>query len=114
MVSASPGQRSFTLDDLKVELRDMAEERDWNQFHSPKNLVMALLSEAGELCEHFQWLKAEESSALPTSVHNAVKLEVADVLIYLVRLADKLDIDLLEAAHVKLELNRAKYPVEKS
>ena len=103
-----------TLHDLARDLRRFAEERDWEQFHAPKNLAMALAVEAAELMEHFQWLTAEESDRLPPARLAAVREELADVLIYLVRLADRLGVDLEEAARAKMAVNAAKYPVEKS
>ena len=102
-----------SLADLAAKLRTFASERDWDQFHSPKNLVMALSVEVSELMEHFQWLTEEQSSALPPEKLQQVREEIGDVLIYLTRLADKLGVDMLEAAAEKLEVNRAKYPVEK-
>ena len=102
-----------SLEALTVELRSFATERDWDQFHSPKNLVMALSVEVSELIEHFQWLTEEQSSALPPKKLQQVREEIGDVLIYLTRLADKLGVDMLEAAAKKLEVNRAKYPAEK-
>ncbi|MGI8906446.1 MAG: nucleotide pyrophosphohydrolase [Candidatus Sumerlaeaceae bacterium] len=98
------------MENLKQDLRAFIAERDWKQFHSPKNLAMALAVEAAELMEPFQWLTEEQSRALPAEKHALVKDELADVLIYLVRLADELNVDLLEAAHAKLGKNRAKYP----
>jgi dCTP diphosphatase len=103
-----------TLEELRTRLAAFAAERDWEQFHSPKNLAMALAAEAGELLEHFQWLTEAESGALPAATHDEVALEIADVLLFLVRLADRLDIDPLEAAARKLELNARKYPVDKA
>ncbi len=100
------------LKTLQDALRTFAADRDWDQFHTPKNLATALNVEAGELLEHFQWLKDEESRNLPDPVRQAVAEEIADVLLYLVRLADKLNVDLLEAARRKIELNAKKYPVE--
>ena len=97
---------------LQSALRQFADERDWNQFHSPKNLAMALVAEAGELVEQFQWLTQDESRALPDSKLASVAAEMADVLIYLARLADILDVDLLRAATDKVEENRKKYPAE--
>lgn len=99
--------------DLAAKLRIFASERDWDQFHSPKNLVMALSVEVSELMEHFQWLTEEQSSALPLEKLQQVREEIGDVLIYLTRLSDKLGVDMLEAAAEKLEVNRAKYPAEK-
>ena len=98
------------LPDLVTRLRVFAEERDWEQFHSPKNLTMALLGEAGELIEHFQWLTEEESRNLQPDKKAAVSQEIADVLLYLVSLSDTLEIDLYQAALDKIELNYAKYP----
>ena len=105
---------SDTLDDLMLRIRHFAEERDWNQFHSPKNLSTALMVEAAELAEHFQWLSQKQSLELHAEQQEAVALEMADVLIYLVRMADRLDIDLLQAARRKIVLNAEKYPVSKS
>ena len=102
------------LEDLTRALRDFAAERDWEQFHSPKNLAMALSVEVAELTEHFQWLTQEESSNLSPEKRNGVSDELADVLIYLVRLADRLDIDLLQAAAQKMAVNAENYPVQKS
>lgn len=102
------------LDDLKIALRKFAAERDWNKFHRPKNLAIALSVEVAELLEHFQWITDSSSSKLPGAKADQVEEELADVLIYLVRLADKLDVDLLEAANKKLKKNSAKYPVSKA
>ena len=103
-----------TLDDLRERLAAFAAERDWDQFHNPKNLAMALSGEVGELVEHFQWLTFEEARALPREALDEVALEAADVLLYLVRLCDKLGIDLAAAADAKLAINAQRYPVEKS
>jgi NTP pyrophosphatase (non-canonical NTP hydrolase) len=103
----------FTLDVLKQQLREYATQRDWDQFHSPKNLAAALSVEAAELLEPFQWLTDEQSRNLSPEKLQAVRKELADVLIYLVRLADKLEIDLLQAARVKHVENASKYPIEK-
>lgn len=102
-----------SLTELAVRLREFAAERDWDQFHSPKNLAMALSVEASELMEHFQWLTEAQSSALPPEKLQQVREEIGDVLIYLTRLADKLGIDPAEAAFEKLEVNRDKYPADK-
>jgi len=99
---------------LRARLAEFAAERDWDQFHNPKNLAMALAGEAGEVLEHFQWLTFEQASDLPTEMREEVALECADVLLFLLRLCDKLDIDLAAAAEKKLRLNAKKYPVEKS
>jgi len=103
-----------TIDDLTNKLRRFAKERDWEQFHSPKNLSMALAVEAGEILEIFQWLTQEESQKLDGKRLERVKEEMGDVMIYLVRLSDCLGISLLEAAFEKLERNQNKYPIEKA
>ncbi len=107
-------ERDDSLAALREAVRRFAEERDWTRFHSPKNLVMAMTGEVGEVAEHFQWLSAEESAALDDGTREAVALELADVLIYLVRLADVLGVDLDEAARRKLAINALRYPVEKA
>jgi len=98
---------------LRDRLRKFVAERDWDQFHSPKNLAMALSVEASELMEHFQWLTEDESRRLAPEKLAEVRDEIADVLVYLVRLADKLDVDLLDAAHKKIAKNAQKYPASK-
>lgn len=102
------------LIELRDELRDFARAREWDRYHTPKNLAMALIVEAAELVEHFQWLTPEQSHALPERKFDKVREEVADVLIYLVELADVLGIDLAAAAREKIAKNAAKYPVEKA
>jgi len=102
-----------SLDDLRNQLREFANARDWEQFHSPKNLSMALIVEAAELAEHFQWLTESQSRTLDQEKREQVAQELADVLLYLVRLADRLDIDLLDAARRKLVINAQKYPADK-
>ena len=99
---------------LRDELRKFAAERDWNKFHSPKNLAMALSVEAAELLEKFQWLSEEQSRRLSPEALAAVSEDAADVLLYLIRLSDKLDIDLIAAANRKLALNADKYPADKA
>ncbi len=101
------------LQGLQQRLREFARERDWDQFHSPKNLAMALIAEAAELVEHFQWLSEAQSTQLPEAKLREVEQELADVFLYLLRLADKLNVDLLDAAARKIELNARKYPAEK-
>ena len=100
------------LESLRNQLRTFAAERDWDQFHSPKNLATALSVEAAELLEHFQWLTEAQSQQLPPDALNEVRAEVADVLLYLIRISDKLGIDLIAVAKAKIELNAAKYPVQ--
>jgi NTP pyrophosphatase (non-canonical NTP hydrolase) len=99
------------MDDLIEKIRNFRLDRDWDQYHSPKNLAMALVVEAGELAEHFQWLSEEQSNSLPPDKLAEVKEEIGDVLIYLANLCDKLGIDPMEAAHSKLAQNEEKYPV---
>jgi dCTP diphosphatase len=100
------------FEDLKQRLAQFAAERDWDQFHSPKNLAMALAAEAGELLEHFQWLTEAQSAELEPEEREAIALELADIQVYLVRLADKLGVDLVAAAHRKIDLNAEKYPAD--
>ena len=101
------------MKDLIEQVRNFRQERDWDQYHSPKNLVMALVVEASELAEHFQWMTEEQSNSLPPDKLAEVKEEIGDVLIYLANLCDKLGIDPVEAAHDKLGKNRQKYPASK-
>ena len=102
------------LKNIQIQLRDFANERNWDQFHSPKNLSMALMGEVGELLEHFQWLSQEQSKNLEANAKSEVAEELADIFIYLLRLADKLDIDLMTAADSKINKNAIKYPIKKS
>ncbi|MDZ4202157.1 MAG: nucleotide pyrophosphohydrolase [Gallionella sp.] len=95
---------------LRDKLRDFAKARDWEQFHSPKNLSMALMVEVAELMEHFQWLTEAQSGELSDETRHAVGEELADVLLYLVRLSDQLGVDLHDAALKKMEKNAIKYP----
>jgi dCTP diphosphatase len=102
-----------TLTSMRDTVRTFVTERDWDQFHTPKNLACALSVEAAELLEHFQWLKDGSAEELGADKVTQVRHEMADVLVYLVRLADKLDIDLQAAVEEKMILNRAKYPADK-
>lgn len=95
---------------LRDKLRSFAEARDWDQFHSPKNLSMALMVETAELLEHFQWLTPAQSTDLAADKKAEVADELADVLLYLIRLSDKIGVDLREAALQKLDKNALKYP----
>jgi dCTP diphosphatase len=104
---------SETLRVLQQRLAEFAAARDWQQFHSPKNLAMALSVEVAELVEEFQWLTEEQSRALEAERRERVRLELADVFIYLLRLADRLDVDLLRAADDKIAQNERKYPAER-
>lgn len=102
------------LDELRDVLRTFAADRDWDQFHSPKNLASALAVESAELLEHFQWLTEEQSKNLSVDVKAEIAGEMADVLVYLVRLADKLDVRLIEATRDKIARNAEKYPIDKA
>ena len=99
------------VEELIERIRRFARERDWEKFHSPKNLAMALSVEVAEIVELFQWLTPEESADLPEDKRASLRQEIGDVLIYLLNLADHLGIDALEAAREKLEINARKYPV---
>ena len=101
---------SSDLEIIRNTLREFAAERDWNKFHTPKNLAMALAGEAGELVAEFQWLTPEESQKLDKDQFNAVEMEIADVAIYLIRLADMLNINIYEAAMAKIHMNKSRFP----
>jgi dCTP diphosphatase len=103
-----------SLEDLQNDLRAFATARDWHRFHSPKNLAMALSAEAGELLEPFLWLTDDQSADLSRETRQAVAEEMADILVYLVLLADRLDVDLLDAAAAKMESNERKYPADRA
>jgi NTP pyrophosphatase (non-canonical NTP hydrolase) len=103
-----------SLKTLSAQLARFAAARDWDQFHNPKNLAMALAGEAGEVLEHFQWLTPDQAANLPAATRAEVALECADVLLFLLRLAAKLDIDLAAAARKKMVLNARKYPIARS
>lgn len=111
-MSDAPSRGELTT--LRDLIRTFVAERDWDQFHTPKNLATALSVEAAELLEPFQWLKSGDASEMNASLREHVRLEMADVLVYLVRLADKLDVDLAAAVTEKMALNRAKYPADKA
>jgi dCTP diphosphatase len=98
------------MDDLRGTISAFIEERHWEQFHSPKNLAMALSVEVAEVVEYFQWLTEEQSRNLPPEKLAEVREEIGDVMIYLVELADKLGIDPVEAAQAKVKINTKKYP----
>ena len=102
-----------SLEQLRVRLADFATAREWDQFHSPKNLSMALIAECAELIEHFQWLSEEQSKNLSPEKRTAVSHELADILIFLIRVADKVGVNLIEVANVKTEINEKRYPVER-
>ena len=102
-----------SLDDLNQRLKNFAQERNWEQFHSPKNLSMAMIAECAELVEHFQWLSEAQSQDLSAEKKEQVALELADILIYLIRFAERLDIDLIASANRKLAINEQRYPAAK-
>lgn len=102
------------MEELVQSIRDFARDRDWNKFHSPKNLAMALSVEVAEIVEHFQWLTQSQSDELDREKLAQIEEEIADVMIYLTRLADRLGINPIEAAKKKMQLNEKKYPVEKA
>jgi dCTP diphosphatase len=103
----------MNIKNIQIKLESFANVRDWNQFHSPKNLAMALAGEAGELVEIFQWMTEEQSKNLSVKDKEKVAEELADIMIYLLRLADKTEIDIEKAISFKIDLNASKYPVEK-
>jgi dCTP diphosphatase len=109
----STGNQDVLLE-LRNVLRQFASDRDWDKFHSPKNLAIALSVEAAELLEHFQWMSDAESADLSVATCIRVREELADVLLYLIRLADKLNVDLANAAAEKIQINASKYPVAKA
>ena len=98
---------------MRDRLKAFAQERDWEQFHSPKNLAMALIVEAAELLEHFQWLTPQQSETLPEDKRREIELEMADIFIYLMRMCERLDVDLLQVVEDKIKMNAEKYPAEK-
>jgi NTP pyrophosphatase (non-canonical NTP hydrolase) len=98
---------------LSFRLLAFARERDWEQFHSPKNLSMALAGECGELLEHFQWLTEAQSADLAPDKRREVAHELADILIYVVRLCQRLDIDPIAAAYEKIAINEGRYPAHR-
>lgn len=102
-----------SLDDLRNRVNAFVEERDWSQFHSPKNLAMAMIVEAGEVVEHFQWMKEKESLMLNAEKKEQVGQELSDTLVYLLRIAEVCGIDLIDAANRKIDQNAKKYPVDK-
>lgn len=97
---------------FRLRIRQFADQRDWDQYHSPKNLAMALIVEAAELVEHFQWLSEADSQSLPPAKLRQVGEELADIQIYLLRIADKLNVDMADAVDKKIAANALKYPVD--
>ncbi len=104
----------MNIEQIKQRIKKFSDDRNWDEFHNPKNLVMALNGEVGELNEIFQWLNFEESMNLPDDVKEHTKEEIADIAIYLIRICMKLDINLEEAILSKMTKNEAKYPAETS
>lgn len=102
------------FDQLREQVRQFVAEREWEKFHSPKNLSMALIAEAAELVEHFQWLTEEQSGNLPAEKLAEVALELADIQIYLLSLSNSLRVDLPAAVEKKLAINAQRYPVERA
>jgi NTP pyrophosphatase (non-canonical NTP hydrolase) len=103
-----------SLQELRTRINDFVAERDWAQFHTPKNLAMAMIVEAAELVEQFQWDTPQESKQLSVEKREAVSHELADTFVYLLRIAEVLNIDLIEAANQKIVLNAKKYPADKA
>jgi dCTP diphosphatase len=112
MEESKTGREDHSLDELRTATRAFIRDRDWEQFHSPKNLAMALSVEIAEIVEHFQWLTEEQSRGLPPEKLAEVREEIGDVMIYLTELADKLGIDPVEAAKAKVAINGQKYPAD--
>lgn len=102
-----------SIENLRRRIAAFARERDWEQFHSPKNLSMALIAEAAELVEHFQWLTEAQSASLAPEKLREVELELADIFIFLVRCADRLGVDLVRVANDKIAINEQRYPADK-
>ena len=104
---------SDSLDDLSARINAFVQERDWEQYHSPKNLAMAMIVEAAELVEHFQWNTIEQSYQLSAEKREQVSHELADTFVYLLRIAEVTGVDLIAATNAKIELNAKKYPADK-
>lgn len=107
-------KQADSLDQLRARIQQFVQERDWEQFHTPKNLAMAMIVEAAEVVEHFQWDTAQESATMDEARKTEVGHELADTLVYLLRIAEVCGIDLIAAANTKIGLNALKYPVEKA
>jgi NTP pyrophosphatase (non-canonical NTP hydrolase) len=103
-----------SLNQLRYRIKAFVQERDWEQFHSPKNLAMAMIVEAAELVEHFQWMTEQESLEISAEKREQVAHEIADTFVYLLRIADVLGIDLIAAANTKIDMNAKKYPADKA
>jgi NTP pyrophosphatase (non-canonical NTP hydrolase) len=100
----------MNLAELSIKVRQFADERDWRKFHNPKNLVMAMSVEMAELVEHYQWLTPEQAAHLDVDEQSPIAQEMADVMLYMLRLSDELGIDMEEAILHKMQLNAEKYP----
>jgi len=105
---------SESITKISDDLKEFAVKRNWEQFHTPKNLSMALIAEAAELVEHFQWLTAEQSQSIKGEKLKEVSYEMADIFIYLLRMSEQLDIDLMSATREKMTINETRFPVKKS
>ena len=103
-----------SIDELRNRVNNFVTERDWAQFHTPKNLAMAMIVEAAELVEQFQWDTPQESMLLTPEKREAISHELADTFVYLLRIAEVLGIDLIQAANEKIDLNAKKYPADKA
>ena len=103
-----------SLQAIRSRIQAFVEERDWQQFHSPKNLAMAMIVEAAELVEHFQWMTEQESREVSAEKKEQIGQVLADTFVYMLRIADVLEIDLIDATNRKLDINAKKYPVEKA
>src|SRR5215204_3273943 len=112
MHKSTAGREDLGLEELLSAIRAFIRERDWEQFHSPKNLAMALSVEVAEVVEHFQWLTEKQSRSLPPEKLAELREEIGDVMIYLTELSEKLGIDPVETAKAKLKINEQKYPAE--
>jgi dCTP diphosphatase len=112
MDKSTAGREELGLEDLRSAIRAFIRERDWEQFHSPKNLAMAISVEVAEIVEHFQWLTEEQSQNLPPEKLAEIREEIGDVMIYLTELADELGIDPIVAARAKVAINGQKYPAD--
>lgn len=103
-----------SIDAIKARINQFVEDRDWSQFHSPKNLAMAMIVEAAELVEHFQWMTEQESKNLDQEKKEQIGQELSDTFVYLLRIAEVCEIDLIDAVNKKIELNEKKYPIDKA
>ncbi len=102
-----------SLENLNRDLKQFADDRNWQQFHNPKNLSMALSVEAAELLEHFQWLTSEQANNLSTDKLTEVAMEIADIQIYLIRISQVLGVDIIKSASRKIKINQQRFPVDK-